>query len=270
MALIVQQSEAFTNCIKNRKNTEEYKALHERSPVIGSPIVRVHARLRLNYVCAWDFANKNNGAIVALATVSLSAFTFTLWRSTDKLWSAATQAAEIAERTLRITERPFVSIKNPRYGMISPGADRPLIGMRFWVVWENTGNTRATNVKSIIRARIFDSEEEYRFADLDVIANPAVIGAHSTLDSGHLDFTIQRMIPVMSGEKHLFMWGRGEYDDFIEPDAIQVIEFCYKVRVFGSIAERNCQANFDVYGNYYRHYQKKQGEPYALPPQPIN
>jgi hypothetical protein len=83
-ALIVQQSEAFSNCIHNRKNNKEYEALHKGTGMVGFSIIRT--RFRLNYVCAWAFTDKNNGAIIALATIALSAFTATLWHATRGLW----------------------------------------------------------------------------------------------------------------------------------------------------------------------------------------
>jgi hypothetical protein len=83
VGLIIQQSDAFTNCIRAHKNTKEYQALHPGRSVVDSSAIRT--RLRLNYVCAWEFTDKNNGAIIALATIALSAFTATLWQATRGL-----------------------------------------------------------------------------------------------------------------------------------------------------------------------------------------
>src|SRR6266446_3065402 len=103
IALLVQQSEAFTNCIHDRKNSKEYQSLHEGNGIVSSAIIK--ARLRLNYVCTWYFTEKNNGAIVALATIALSIFTFTLWRSTKKLWLSSQEHADHAERAIKSAEQ---------------------------------------------------------------------------------------------------------------------------------------------------------------------
>ena len=85
IGVMIDYSEAFTDCIHFRKNREEYHALHEHSDIVGGALVRQQTRLRLVYICAGDFADKNNGAITALATVMVGLFTFTLWHTTRGL-----------------------------------------------------------------------------------------------------------------------------------------------------------------------------------------
>jgi hypothetical protein len=85
IGVLVDYSEAFTDCVHTRKDRDEYQALHERVGVVQPYIVRERARLRLVYACAGEFADKDNGAIVALATAVVALFTFTLWRSTQGL-----------------------------------------------------------------------------------------------------------------------------------------------------------------------------------------
>lgn len=130
VALIVQQSEAFTNCVKSRKHTQEYQALHEGGGIVGGAIIRLRVRFRLNYVCVWDFTDKNNGAIIALATMALSAFTYTLWRATDRLWENSRvqsghmeRTIETMERTERRQLRAYVGVA--RLAIESPSADDP-------------------------------------------------------------------------------------------------------------------------------------------------
>jgi hypothetical protein len=77
--IIIGESEAFKNCKNERKNQPEYRGLYERSGIFGGKIVRLYTRARLSYVCTWHFTEKNEGAIVALATLALSIFTYTLW-----------------------------------------------------------------------------------------------------------------------------------------------------------------------------------------------
>src|ERR1700739_2633895 len=69
--LFVGASEAFKNCIKERKARDAYKTLYE-SP---SLILRAIKRVDLNRVCAGDFADKDNGPITAVFTVLLTIVT---------------------------------------------------------------------------------------------------------------------------------------------------------------------------------------------------
>src|SRR4051794_35263363 len=97
-AVLVDQSEAFTDCVHDRKDRKEYQALRERSGILGGAISRLGTRARLSYVCTWYFTDKNNGALIALATIALSAFTFTLWQATDRLWRTSQEHARHLER----------------------------------------------------------------------------------------------------------------------------------------------------------------------------
>jgi hypothetical protein len=58
-------------------------------------------------------------AITAIATGFIAWFTFTLKRSTDKLWSATQRSAVIAERALTQLERPFIGIKIEKTGLMN-------------------------------------------------------------------------------------------------------------------------------------------------------
>lgn len=77
----VAGSETFQNCFHKEKNADAYKALHQ-SP---SVIVRDAVRVDITRVCVGDFTDKNEGALTILATLVVAIFTYTLWRSTDRL-----------------------------------------------------------------------------------------------------------------------------------------------------------------------------------------
>jgi hypothetical protein len=58
-----------------------------------------------------SFFDAHNGAVSAIATIFIAAFTWTVRQSTDKLWRATQRSATIAERALKELEAPFISIK---------------------------------------------------------------------------------------------------------------------------------------------------------------
>lgn len=58
------------------------------------------------------------GAITALATAAIACFTWTLWKSNEKMWEvtkiaadAAKRSAEVADRALTLTDRPWVDLR---------------------------------------------------------------------------------------------------------------------------------------------------------------
>jgi hypothetical protein len=112
LILLVGTSEPFKDCIHERKNQQPYSALHERGPIFRATIMKLRTRLSLNVAGAGNFADTNQGAITALATGLLAIFTFTLWRSTSRLWKASIEQTTIAKRALFDVERPHFFLEN--------------------------------------------------------------------------------------------------------------------------------------------------------------
>lgn len=81
-----------------------------------------HYIVHIPFIYLAHFLDAGAAVISALATIAIGGFTYTLWRSTDKLWKAgedqleatkrAAKAAEksalVAERTLNDIERPYI------------------------------------------------------------------------------------------------------------------------------------------------------------------
>jgi hypothetical protein len=76
-----------------------------------------------NYACAsmheaifrfvrfiWENASHDN--VVAFGTITVSVFTYTLWRSTNKLWDAAKEQARITENGFAQLEGPVIEASN--------------------------------------------------------------------------------------------------------------------------------------------------------------
>jgi hypothetical protein len=95
---IVGTSEAFRDCFKQTKSANHYQSLRENPSIV----VRSVVRLDLNRVCIGQFANKDVGALSVLAAFIVALFTFTLWRSTDRLWIASERQREDARNAFRI------------------------------------------------------------------------------------------------------------------------------------------------------------------------
>jgi hypothetical protein len=97
LLIIVRSSRSFHDCIHDHKNDKEYEALHKRTDVMSTLIMRPTLRLRLGAFCAADFTDKNERAITALAGVALALVTLYLWRATHGL----RQYAGIQARDMR-------------------------------------------------------------------------------------------------------------------------------------------------------------------------
>jgi hypothetical protein len=112
-AVIVNESQTFTNCVHNEKNRHQYQSFKEHAGVVLSPrlIIREWTRLQLIAVCSAGFAQRFNGALVALATIALSVFTFTLWRATAGMWHIGQRQARDLERSIQATESLAVEAK---------------------------------------------------------------------------------------------------------------------------------------------------------------
>ncbi len=59
IAIIIDQTESYTNCVHNHKNSKEYQALHKNSDTLGSRAFHKLARIRLVGFCAAEVADKN-------------------------------------------------------------------------------------------------------------------------------------------------------------------------------------------------------------------
>jgi hypothetical protein len=136
---LIDYSQAFTDCIHTYKNRKEYQTPHEGIGIIFGAIVRERVRIHLLYACAGDFADKDAGGIVAVATVVVAFFTFTLWRSTrglqqvtemqsrdmqrsivaaEGLAKAAERSANVTETSARHVERPYVFLEPIRVDFV--------------------------------------------------------------------------------------------------------------------------------------------------------
>jgi hypothetical protein len=128
--LVVGTSEAFKNCIKERKTRDAYTTLYETP----SWIFRAIRRVDINRVCAEDFADTNNGAITAVFTVLLTMVTGGL------VWIGHQQIA-----TSRAQLRAYVLVSRSVVTNVADGTGIP----EAQVTIKNFGQTPAYNVINV-------------------------------------------------------------------------------------------------------------------------
>ena len=116
--------------------------------------------LILFYPLNWvgRFARLNDSAFVALSGLAVALFTFTLWRSTEKLWAAGERQYRLSQDTARRQLRAYMSIRKVEVTEFSVG--HPL---KVELVLVNTGQTPARHVKAIPKTVGGEATETPRF-----------------------------------------------------------------------------------------------------------
>lgn len=173
-----------------------------------------------------------------------SLFTFTLWRSTEKLWAsgehqiaaaeisaeAALKSAKTAEDALIKLERPFVYVERFPYFCHSD-TDRP---GKYWYsihpVIVNSGNTptikMTLNVQSELRDSVIPNDFEFfyklPFGKTRVAPRGSITGAPIKIIDDDLE-------AVRIGEKFFYIWGIITYKDFFENTPVYTTTFCTRV-----------------------------------------
>jgi hypothetical protein len=100
---VVGSSASFQNCMHHQQDDVSVQpAIQQSGAASGGPIVSLTSRV----VCAGNFADTNQGAITALATLLIAIFTYTLRNATISLWeSVERQLAHLIQRMAGIRWR---------------------------------------------------------------------------------------------------------------------------------------------------------------------
>jgi hypothetical protein len=198
-------SEAFKNCLKERKTSDAYKAIYASPSVIARTIKRVD----LNRVCAGDFADKDNGAITAVFTVLLTIVTGGLvWIGHRQIETSRAQL-----RAYVLTSRTVVT------NLVHGTTEMP----EAQVTIKNSGQTPAHNVISVNRFAIdkYPSPPTLNLIISDrEFSNPAlsreVLGPGDTsisvVSAGRL-LTAPEKASLASGTGIVYVYGEIRYRD---------------------------------------------------------
>jgi hypothetical protein len=130
---ILGTSSSFQSCIIKQAatNTEQSKENPPPFTLAVSNIAAIYVR------CTSHLIYEYRDAATAIATGFIALFTFTLWRSTYKLWAAG-------EKQLTAAQRPWVSIDIAAMGPFKFSESEARIVFRFML--KNVGNSPANHV----------------------------------------------------------------------------------------------------------------------------
>ncbi len=201
------------------------------------------------------------GGLGALGAIQL----FFIYRSDDTARisaNAAKRSADVAEATLRATQRAYVSVVPQSSIHVTPNTQQ-ILSMSFWFVMGNNGNApaiRAVNCCSmafmvLAEGTVFDYGRSLSGVG---IAPMGTIGVNSSLNTSTLTVGVEHMALVADGSADLFVSGWLEYDDIIK-DAFEGIprrgvEWCFKVSIQGQLTPGGCEVRFSIYDNHNRYY----------------
>ena len=105
---IVSNSASFQNCMRQQDDGSAQRALEQSGGVAGGSIVALPSRV----VCAGNFADTNQGAITALATLLIAIFTYTLRNATIRLYESAERQLAEFRRSLDIASQHASHMEN--------------------------------------------------------------------------------------------------------------------------------------------------------------
>lgn len=201
------------------------------------------AAVEAQTICSLRTIDRHNGIVAAIAGCVVALFTFTLWRSTEKLWKAGQDSLEATERAFVFLDGFNVELTTLEDNPDSPtpeslrDVDRGLHVTRFALQprWKNGGNTPTRNMRVRVHWRgpggSLPNDFPYEYQE---DAAPFFIAPHAVEQSevvemlGINDLIQNGMAGTLGPTPLMFVWGRADYEDvFGKPHFIQ---WCYRLR----------------------------------------
>ena len=209
----------------------------------------------------FDLLENYNGAITALATITISIFTLVLVIVTRRQAILTKEAVRISERALISTERAFVFLEDfdPEivYGRrgTQSGASNNLTVSQLAIRprWRNGGNTPTKDMTVIVNWTPWPGglpgQFNYAYGE-NVVPTPMFLGPKATEWSEPIRIPAQVATAALHGGESIFIWGRVEYRDIFDKTRLHFTEWCYKL-VFVRI-EPHPQTQFVAFGPHNR------------------
>lgn len=163
-----------------------------------------------------EFLHSVENIITALATIAIAVFTWTLYKSSEKMWGVTKIAAEaaqlsaaVAERTLTDLERPWLFLDAQTVRRLnSPGPAVPI--PNDWVIklhWKNVGRTPA-----LIDACEFEIAPRSTLPEWPIYTGKALLTCPATVATSE-EFETNEVGPALRSNEELVVFGRMIYRD---------------------------------------------------------
>jgi hypothetical protein len=265
--VVIGCSHSFERCIQTIKHYPAY----DNSDDNISTFVGLFHHFRLIGQCEAVAVDKHNGLVAAFAGLIVACFTYTLWRSTEKLWKAgdeqitvakvsaaaakdaaiaARDQVELSREALITTERAFV-VLNPFWHK-----NETVDGVKGWsfrCIWKNTGNTPTKfmlmnfNRQWRVVAGQLPLDDDFKDGDN---AGPAFLGPQNERGSAKLHIPEDVLNLIQMGQAHAYLWGWAEYNDVFVGTPRHRTEFCVEIVVVGDPTQQDCGFGYMSYGPF--------------------
>ncbi len=178
-------------------------------------------------------------AVAFLQFIAIGVQAWFLWRTvrvSGIAAKAAKDSADIAKRTLAVTQRAFVQVTDFPW-LWRPDTDRP--GKYFYdisPIIENVGNTPTVDMKiirsSVLRDSVLPDDFDFPYP---IEPGASLIGAHQKIRADGVNILDDELLAVQRGEKYFYIWGTITYRDVFEDTPLHTTEFCTQIgRVIGN------------------------------------
>ncbi|HEY2247180.1 MAG TPA: hypothetical protein VGH70_07040 [Bradyrhizobium sp.] len=151
--------------------------------------------------------------------------------------NAATKSAEVAEKTLRLTQRAYLVIDriNSTAGHDDQGK---LMGYLISITWKNTGASPALNFGSIILPTIVDRSMNPKDVIVNTDRSPSTVngvaGQNVPVHSRRIQIPIQDIIGTYDGKRAIIIWARATYVDVFDATDQHIVEAAFEMQVIGN------------------------------------
>jgi hypothetical protein len=182
-----------------------------------------------------DAVNIVSTILITVFTGVLAVFTIRQTKLMDQQTQALdNQTALMAsqDRLIKNTERAFVFVKPGRW-IARPQAITRNIFWSLSMVWENFGNTTATDLRLYTGYAVANQAlpDEFEFpADSDPISL-GPLGPRITVSTIDILIPGEILQEARVGTKHVYIWGWAKYGDILDASETHVTKFCYRIAV---------------------------------------
>jgi len=221
-----------------------------------------HGKLGLQTICTVRLIDRHAGFFGMLAGFIVAFFTFTLWRSTDKLWKAGRDALEATERAFIFIDGFNYELTTALDAKIEPAnlLERYRSDPGFYITrfaaqpkWKNIGNTptKKMTIRVDWRGPLGPVPPDYVYKNPPepFFLAPKAIEPSVFIEMPGVQALVDYGMNPLGDPPLMFIWGRADYEDIFKRP--HFIEWCYCVRLDRHDGKK-LRASFIQWGEYNR------------------
>ena len=256
-------SSAFQTCVTEAQQ-------HHTPEELQKNFANLLVLLKVAPGCGFDFIDRYHDAIVALGTLIIAFFTFTLWRATDRLWTAGERQLKLLFETSASQSRDMqASIVAAQQS--AAAAAQALSANRAWMIWDNIPIHQASegmmgdiNFKiglmaqpawknrgrsPALRTQIVSTSKLGNFSDeippqfvpswaLTAEAG-APVGPDQSASGPYCPMVDQDRSAIIERRAAWFIYSAVRYRDIFSPEIERISEICVRVRYNGEATDKD-------------------------------